>query len=869
MTDSRLDPCGCCEGTIDITPLPVQRPPDLRSLSRRTGNHGAFRAAMIAALARTPGLSGLTTRDPSDPAIALLDAWAAVLDVLSFHGERAADEAYLGTATERLSVRQLARLIGYELGAGVSASTHLAVTTDEMAGAPAEVTLPAGTRVQSMPVGDAFPQTFETAEELTARPEWNALRARTTTTYQPAAGDAAIHVAGTATALRVGDALLIVGPGRRSDPTSGQWVFRRVGEVRIVDAQDGIPGHTIVTLDSPLPQSTPGAGAELFALRQRANLFGYNAVPWEAVPTALRLGEVDPQVLQIAPEFLLAPRLLLRAGAEAAVAGNAEMAGNRAFAEVQNRFLPGFFKDRRNDWADATFPQGSSQIDLDQVQPAFVIGGWLMLRNTTHEEVYRITLVQETARTDFMLAGQVTRLTLAGKNLHHFSPKAGVVFGASERLEWGERPITAPVQGLAVTVAGRVKGLTKGRLLAITGTRADTGAAHGAVVDLERIEDLGNRSRLHLGGEIGAPLLPLSVRISANVVPATHGETKTEVLGSGDATLPFQTFKLAHVPLTYISAPVPSGRRSTLAIRVNDVLWHEAASFHGQPPDARIYVVRHEEDGSVLVRCGDGVHGARLPTGKLNVTASYRSGTGLAGNVAAGTITQPLTRPLGLFGVTNPVPATGGEDAETMAVARRNAPLAVTAMGRIVSLTDHEDFARAFAGIGKAQAQLLWLGEQSLVHLTVATADGRTLLPSETLYRSLVLGIDAVRHAAGPVHLAGFDPLTFDLRARLVIEQDHDADVALAAARAALVAAFAFDVRDFAQTVNETEVHAVLQAVAGVTAVILETLHVTGAPAVRNPRLFALPARVVAGEILPAQLLTVRTSGITLLEDAS
>lgn len=869
MTDPNLDTCGCCEGTVDLTPLAVRRPPDQPSLARRAGNHGAFREAMIAALSRTPGLAGLTTRDPSDPAIALLDAWAVALDALSFHGERAADEAYLGTALERLSVRQLARLIGYELGAGVSASTHLAVTADEMPGAPAEVTLPAGTRVQSVPVGDEFPQTYQTEAELVARPAWNALRARTTATYQPAAGDAAIYVAGTATALRVGDALLIVGAQRRADPTSEQWVFRRVGEVRIVDASDGIPGHTIVTLDSPLPQGTPGAGAELYALRQRANLFGYNAVPWETVPTSLRIGEIDPELLQITSEFSLAPRMLAR---ETPAMERVEHAGiglNPSIESNVRKFLPGFFKDRKNDWADAHFPQGGNQIDLDQVQPAFVTDGWLVLRNTTHEEVYRITLVQETARTDFMLSGQVTRLTLSGENLHHFSPKAGVVFGASERLAWGERPITAPVQGLTVTLAGKVADLPPGRLLAITGTRSDTGAGHGAVAALARIDDLGDRHRLHLGSEIGAPLLPTSVRISGNVVAATHGETKTEELGSGDATQAFQTFKLAHVPLTYVSAPTPSGRRSTLEVRVNDVLWQEAASFHGAAADARIYVVRHEEDGSVLVRFGDGVHGARLPTGKRNVRASYRTGTGLAGNVAAGTITQPLTRPLGLAAVTNPVPATGGEDAETMAVARRNAPLTVTAMGRIVSLTDHEDFARAFAGIGKAQAQLLWRGEQSLVHLTVAAADGRTILPSETLYQSLLVGIDAVRHAAEPVHLAGFDPRTFDLRARLVIDPDHAPDLVLAAARTALESAFAFAVRDFAQTVSETEVHAVLQAVAGVTAVILETLHVTGAPAVRNPRLFALPARVAGGQLLPAQLLTVRTDGITLLEDAS
>ena len=69
--------------------------------------------------------SPLTTRAPDDPAIALLDAWAVVGDVLSFYQERIANEGFLRTATERRSVLELARQIGYELNPGVAAATYL------------------------------------------------------------------------------------------------------------------------------------------------------------------------------------------------------------------------------------------------------------------------------------------------------------------------------------------------------------------------------------------------------------------------------------------------------------------------------------------------------------------------------------------------------------------------------------------------------------------------------------------------------------------------------------------------------------------------------------------------------------------------
>src|SRR5260370_37310367 len=60
-------------------------------------------------------LKQLTTRDPSDPSIALLDAFAVVADVLTFYQERIANEGYLPTAIERRSIQELGNLIGYRL----------------------------------------------------------------------------------------------------------------------------------------------------------------------------------------------------------------------------------------------------------------------------------------------------------------------------------------------------------------------------------------------------------------------------------------------------------------------------------------------------------------------------------------------------------------------------------------------------------------------------------------------------------------------------------------------------------------------------------------------------------------------------------
>ena len=122
-----LNDCGCCEGQTARTPASVENPPALEALAYRVGTHGTFKQSMLARLSSSehPALAGLTTRDDDDFSIGLLDSWATVADVLTFYQERIANESYLRTATERLSVRGLARLIGYRLKPGVAASAYL------------------------------------------------------------------------------------------------------------------------------------------------------------------------------------------------------------------------------------------------------------------------------------------------------------------------------------------------------------------------------------------------------------------------------------------------------------------------------------------------------------------------------------------------------------------------------------------------------------------------------------------------------------------------------------------------------------------------------------------------------------------------
>ncbi len=218
-------PCGCCDGVQTLTPADENNRPGLDSLRYRAGTHAQFFESMKARLTtmevdgvasdgQTPAtfrpLQGFTTRDPNDFSIALLDSWATVGDVLTFYQERIANENYLRTATERRSVLELARLVGYRLRPGVAASTFFAYTIDDKQVAP--LTIPTGSAAQSVPNPGEEPQTFESVEDVVTRPEWNNLQVRLKQPqdirFDNVLALNTLYVAGVSTNLRAGDKLL-------------------------------------------------------------------------------------------------------------------------------------------------------------------------------------------------------------------------------------------------------------------------------------------------------------------------------------------------------------------------------------------------------------------------------------------------------------------------------------------------------------------------------------------------------------------------------------------------------------------------------------------------------------------------------------
>ncbi|HEY4263451.1 MAG TPA: putative baseplate assembly protein, partial [Schlesneria sp.] len=320
------------------------------------------------------------------------------------------------------------------------------------------------------------------------------------------------------------------------------------------------------------------------------------------------------------------------------------------------------------------------------------------------------------------------------------------------------------------------------------------------------------RTRLTLSNKLPVGFYLSTARIYANVVEATHGETQREVLGSGDGFQEFQKFLLKRPEVTQLVVPNERGIKSTLVVKVNDVEWTEQDSLRDAKAVDEQFVTQTNDDQQRTVFFGDGDQGARLPTGVENVRAEYRTGLGRKGNVAGGQINQLLGAPLGVKKVNNPLDAKGGADPESADLARAHAPLAVTAMDRLVSVQDYEDFARTYAGIGKASASLL----QGGVQVTIAGLDPEPLEQDNPLFKNLQRAFEIFGDPSQQFQLVQREASLLILIARIKLKPRYEWEKVQPQIREALQQQFQYSDRDLGQDVLLSDAISTVQKIDGV-----------------------------------------------------
>ena len=331
----------------------------------------------------------------------------------------------------------------------------------------------------------------------------------------------------------------------------------------------------------------------------------------------------------------------------------------------------------------------------------------------TFVELYRVTGTTEVSRAAFALSGKVTRLELSGENLDtaFFQyVRETSVYAKSELMPLAQRPVTAAVSGDRIAVNAAADGLLPGRRLIVRGTRANDGqtvVVQATLVAAHTVDD--RRAELEITPPLADALMRDSVVVHANVALGSHGE-----IGHPDPRRrqcqPELSALRAEAAAADLSRRRQRDRRRprSSTVRVNDVAWRSSRRCMAPRPTDRAYTLETDEQGRMFVAFGDGARGARLPSGVNNVRATYRKGSGhrrqcrrRQSDAADDAAARAEERQQSARGRGRHRPRAGQCRTRDDSARRR------ARSGRAVSVLDYEDFARAFTGIAKAQAQVL------------------------------------------------------------------------------------------------------------------------------------------------------------------
>ena len=268
----------------------------------------------------------------------------------------------------------------------------------------------------------------------------------------------------------------------------------------------------------------------------------------------------------------------------------------------------------------------------------------------------------------------------------------------------------------------------------------------------------------------------------------------------------------------------------SLIVTVGGVRWDEVPSLYGRAASDLVYTTRLAADGRLVLVFGDGITGA-LPRG--DVTASWRIGGGLAGEVPASEITNLVGAVNGVRKIAGVGTLSGAADQEDPLHMRRAAAARFRALDRAVALGDLADLALTVPGTSHSTS---WRGPGppgcacggSGIHVAVLRlAVSGVRAPDSAELLALSGYLDARRDTTVAVCVCAAVPSPVETRASVVIDPRRDPGAVLAAVQAALLdpaSPLAPVPRDLGVPFDGSDVIETAQPVAGVVGITRLTL---------------------------------------------
>ncbi len=346
---------------------------------------------------------------------------------------------------------------------------------------------------------------------------------------------------------------------------------------------------------------------------------------------------------------------------------------------------------------------------------------------------------------------------------------------------WGDEECCLPAGATRATLRGHLPNLKPGDVLIFleergpeTGAKADADPAHRHAVRLIRVvpgqDPLGGQlleppteepvpvteiewmaqdalpfplclHRVEVPSEerqSGEPSQqPVSVALG-NVVLADHGRTLDGEtipppvghrryrprLQEADITYraPYDHDAAQTLPASVTLQQDPRQALPAVELESDGATWVSQRDLLASGRFATEFVAESESDGRAYLRFGDGIYG-RPPLATEQLQARYRIGNGQQGNVGANALAHVVTAEP-VTHVTNPLPAQGGTDPESLEEVRQYAPQAFRTQERAVTPADYAAVAQRHPQVQRAAATRRWTGSWYTMFLTVDRAGG-------------------------------------------------------------------------------------------------------------------------------------------------
>jgi hypothetical protein len=792
-------PCGQFVHPANITNLP-----GLDAVAYRVGNYTTFRYALLRSLpgetVLTSTMNGVVVQNwrpgaEGDLAVQMMEWWAYLADILTFYNERIANEFFLRTADQPVTVNRLVRLLGYRPRPGMGATGTLAA----LLSGPASVTLPVGFQIQSKPGPGQSPQIFELDQKtVAAQPDAIPVDPPAVSGITMSGGTITALLKGVISGLKAGDQLLVLEKG---------WA-------------GADSNYALGLLQTITPGKDPRGNA--FTTVVLSNVVAGNSFPASALADGYRLLK-SPQSTGLYPYSPPAYWSNSFASTNTDHLGSLEFTGLAGSTKLTEEIY------RLPDNSPLT-PANTTFVDLQSVVRQIHSGDPVLVFDPTPGSTKPPQLVSVNGVNEVIYYANNQYNPTQPPASSSANPVAGVAmlhtqtsFASGLKSPWNitTAQVAYAWQDVGQLINQPALSVTSGNSppnppqpsdgwtadpnsnIASLDLSAAPGSAFVPANEPENalLEDaLGNGADVSVSPgnnptqqatltinppEEPPPLLTAPLRLLFNLLPVSRGQTVTgEVLGTGNALVAGQDFTLQKTPVTYFPAAAGAAVSgdlfsSTVQVWVSGIEWTEVPTLYNQPANAQVFITKEDEQGQTHVIFGDGANGARPPTG-ANIVANYRYGSG-ATAPAVGTLTNILQPLPGLQAIRNPVAVGGGADPDPPDQVRQLAPRTVLTFARAISVDDYEAIAASTPGVTRAKAEVvfdamaqrprvtLWVGDDAAAVANVQSALAGAADPNRQ---------PAVRQAT---------QIAISINATLCIDSKYDQTSVLNAANNALV----------------------------------------------------------------------------------